>query len=166
MRKVVVLLLVGVAGCSGGAEKTETPVAAIELQPGEWEMTVQISDMKLNGASQPEMKAGKSTTFKNCITPDQIKKPDAGLFANAPNCSYNNFYQSDGRINASISCKDAKGSNLTNSMIDGKYTATTMTIETQMQSSVPNGGKIEMAAKMDGKRIGECPAAPAVPAKS
>jgi hypothetical protein len=166
VRKLALMLLVGVAGCSGGAEKTEAPAAKIELQPGQWEMTTQITELTINGASQAS-NASQPVTIKNCVTPEQVKQPDPKMFGDGKNssCKYDNFYMSDGRINAGISCKGPDGSSTINSTINGQFTPTTMAIDMEMLSNM-GGANMRMKAKLDAKRIGECATPPAGASKT
>jgi len=161
MRKLALIAFVLVAGCSGEEpQKKATPAAAVKLQPGQWETTVEVTNLSMSDKSPAAPGIiGKKTTVSNCITPEQVEKPEAALFTGgSSNCKYDNLYMSDGRLSSSMTCTQPGRSGNSSSMVDGSYTATTFdaTVETQTYSGSHD---FKMDAKVSGHRIGECTAA-------
>lgn len=168
MRKLALILLFGAAGCGGGSQKADAPAAAIELQPGQWEMTTQITNLSMTQGQQSMTKTdAKPITVSNCITREQIKQPQPSLFSDSKgSCSYDNFYMTNGRLNAAMKCTLPDGTSNINSTIDGSFTADTMTAEVRTVSSTAGAGNFQMSAKLTGKRVGECTTPPTEPPKS
>jgi hypothetical protein len=163
MRKVAILVLLGAAGCSGEAEQKPADTA-IRLQPGQWEVTTEVGDVAVATKGAPTVKAAAGpTTTLSCITPEQVERPDAALFAgDGGDCSYQNFYMARGRLNAGLSCRQSGDAGSFYSMLSGNYTATTFEAKIDTSSSVAGAGNMRMSVTMKGRRIGDCP--PAAPA--
>jgi hypothetical protein len=163
MRKLA-WIAVGVtvlAACSddGGQQKASGTKAAMQLQPGQWEMTSEITNITMTqkGAPMAPIKAGTKVTIANCITPEQVKSPDATLFSGTKgSCKYDNFYMANGRLNAQMTCAQPgqQGNLMMN--IDGTYTPTTMEVSSDLDTNVAGAGNMKMSSKLTGKRIGEC----------
>ena len=117
---VAVLSLIG--GCSdkgadhdGDGKITADEVAeemnTVRLEPGEWENTVEIVDVKVDGLPEgvsagvmAGMK-GKFTTSKSCITKDEADNPGARFFAaqEKTNCEVKKFDMSGGAVSSEMS---------------------------------------------------------------
>ncbi|HJQ17339.1 MAG TPA: DUF3617 domain-containing protein [Allosphingosinicella sp.] len=162
MRKLALIVLLAAAGCGAGTQQAEAP-AEIKLQPGQWEMTTEITNLAV---PQSKQAAAKPITISNCITADQIDRPQPSIFASSKgNCSYDNFYMSNGHLNGSVKCALPDGAGSVATSIDGSYTASTMTASVQTMNSVGGVANSQMSAKLSGRRIGECTTPPAEPAK-
>ena len=123
---VAVLSLIG--GCSdkgadhdGDGKITADEVAeemnTVRLEPGEWENTVEIVDVKVDGLPEgvssgvmDNMK-GKVTTSKSCITKDEADNPGAQFFAaqEKTNCEVKKFDMSGGAVSSEMSCSNMGG---------------------------------------------------------
>jgi hypothetical protein len=169
MRKIWLLAMAGVAACSGdGGSETANKVdpASIKLEPGEWELTSEITNMTLadKGSAAMPMKVGMKTTTTSCITPEQVEQPQPTLFSNSKDtCTYKNFYMSRGRLVASMSCKQPGMDGEVQMSVEGKYTNSSMEVTTELATSLVGPGDVKVNAKMTGKRLGDCPAEPAEP---
>lgn len=162
------LLALAACGSKGDGNSTSSGGGllggAVQLQPGEWEMTMQVVDYKAPGmpaAAAEQMKAAPPTTTKDCMTEEEAKGPKPDAFSpsqNGLNCKQENFSWANGRISGKTSCEGANGTGKMSMTMDGNYTPTTMTIniknETMTAANV--GASIEM--RVSGRRIGECPA--------
>ena len=156
MRKLALASLAVLAACSEGgdpAEKKESAQAALKMQPGQWETTVEVTEMTMADKSMPSIKGGQKTTVSSCVTAEQVDKPGAAVFgASKGDCSYDNFYMSNGRLNASMSCKQAGMPGTVNSSIDGRYSADSFEADVTT-SSYTGTADFKMAAKVTGKRV-------------
>lgn len=159
------------AACSddGAEQKASGPKAAIQLQPGQWEMTSEIVSITMTqkGAPAAPIKAGTKVTMANCITPEQVKSPDAALFSGTKgSCKYDNFYMANGRLNAQMTCTQPgqQGNLMMN--IDGNYTPTTIEVNSDLDTYVTGAGDMKMTSRLTGKRIGECTGETSKPAEA
>lgn len=172
---VAVLSLIG--GCSdkgadhdGDGKITADEVAAemnrVTLEPGEWENTVEIVDVKIDGlpegapAGIMDSMKGKVTTSKSCITKEEAKNPGAQFFAaqEKTNCEVKKFKMSGGAVSSEMACSDMGGSpgNMT-MVMDGQYGPSNYDMTMNMNGGA-GGMKMNISAKSSGKRIGACPA--------
>ena len=178
MRKLLVsVAILGlIGGCTDkGADKdgdgkiTADEVAEemnkVTLEPGEWENTVEIVDVKVEGLPEgtPDgvmdgMK-GKVTTSKSCITEEEAKNPGAQFFAaqEKTNCEVKKFNMSGGAVSSEMACKNMGGGpgNMTMTM-DGQYGPSSYDMTMNMMGGAA-GMKMNISAKSNGKRIGSCP---------
>jgi len=149
------------AACSGKSDDKSADeaaqAAALKLQPGQWEMTSEVTKMEMPGhnGEMPGLKQAKVTT-SNCITQAQVDQPQPTLFsATKGACKYDEFSMKDGRITSSMTCKQPNTDNGMHMRVDGKYTATSMDATVEMVSAMP-GGNMTMSSTLSGKRVGEC----------
>jgi hypothetical protein len=172
---VAVLSLIG--GCSdkgadqdGDGKITADEVAKemnkVSLEPGEWENSVEIVDVKIEGlpkgmpAGALDGMKGKVTTSKSCITEEEAKNPGAQFFAaqEETNCEVKKFSMSGGAVSSEMSCSNMGGApgSMTMSM-DGQYGPSNYEMTMNMDGGA-SGMKMNITAKSNGKRIGNCPA--------
>ncbi|MEH6661182.1 MAG: DUF3617 domain-containing protein [Parasphingorhabdus sp.] len=172
---VAVLSLIG--GCSDQgadhdgdgkitAEEVAEEMNRVTLEPGEWENTVQIVDVKVEGlpegmpAGVMDRMKGQTTTTKSCISKEEAENPGAQFFAaqEKTNCEVKKFDMSGGAVSSEMSCSNMGGSPGDMTMVmDGQYGPSSYDMTMNM-----NGGassiKMNITAKSSGKRIGDCPA--------
>ncbi|MGB5723755.1 MAG: DUF3617 domain-containing protein [Parasphingorhabdus sp.] len=178
MRKLLVsVAILGlIGGCADkGADKdgdgkiTADEVAEemnkVTLEPGEWENTVEIVDVKIEGlpdnvpAGVMDRMKGKVTTSKSCITEEEAKNPGAQFFAaqEKTNCEVKKFNMSGGAVSSEMSCSDMGGTpgDMTMKM-DGQYGPSSYEMTMNMDGGAA-GMKMNISSKSSGKRIGSCP---------
>ena len=151
-----------VAGTSGGGSGGSA--SAVNLQPGEWEMTMNVVNVNVEGlpegvADAMKKEAGKAT--RTCMTEEEAKGPKADMFTkdNPGNCKTEGFSWSGGKIQGKTVCEaQAGGTGKTQMTMDGSYTP--QSIDMTMKSETDMGGKaMTMEMRLSGRRVGECTAA-------
>lgn len=164
-----------VTACSdSGADKdgdgkiTSEEVAAemneVNLEPGEWENTVEIVDVKIEGlpegapAGMMDSIKGQKTTSKSCITEEQAQNPGAEFFAAQEKtaCEVKKFDMSGGAISSEMACSNMGAPGKMNMAMDGQYGPSSYDMTMKMDGDA-GGMKMNMEAKSSGKRIGDCP---------
>ncbi|MBB4640941.1 DUF3617 domain-containing protein [Rhizorhapis suberifaciens] len=153
-------------GTPMSADDVAKKVQAVKLTPGQWETTVQILDVKMEGLPEGAPTGmmnnmiGTKTTVKSCISREQAEKPNADFLAaqkNA-NCSYSSFDMTGGLIKAAMTCKGKNQPGELKMNMTGKYGADSyeMNQETNM-SGFQKGMSMAMKSKVTGRHIGNCP---------
>jgi hypothetical protein len=130
------------AVCIGAA----VAYAQSPLQPGRWEVTMQMQMPNLPA----QMPAMKST---QCITPEQLKDP-ANAVPRGPqsgrtdDCKVSDYKVSGNTVTWKMACTTPQAMTSTGEMVvtGDTYTGT-------MNMTTPQG---DMSMKMAGKRLGEC----------
>ena len=154
MRKLAFVTLMVLAACSEEKAQPENK-AALAIQPGQWETTIEMAKMAMADKTESPVKDGTKTTASACVTAEQVAKPEPTLFAgSAGTCKYDNFYMSAGRFNASMTCQEPgfKGNVVSN--VDGNYTATSF--ETSVSSATYTGNSdFSRTTKVTGRRVAE-----------
>lgn len=144
---------------TGEVKTTGTGAGAqsLNLQPGEWEVKMQVSDMKM--PSMPNAPAAPpAMTTKTCITPEQAAKGPGDFIKQAKlDCTATTSNFAGGTITAEMTCKMPGGKGEMHSKTTGSYTPTSMTTDAEVSMT----GAMTMSQKMhtEAKRIGECAAA-------
>lgn len=184
--------LLALGGC-GAADKAEAPaggsatsggtmsaaevakeVNKVQLQPGEWEITHEITDVKIANAPEGmpagamQSMIGKKTVVKECITPQQAENPGAELMAGQKdsNCKYADFQMSGGTVSGSMSCSGGPDGSAKMAMkLAGSYTPTHYDMKVEMRTTGAMGDaaknmEMMMTSRGSGKRVGACPAKP------
>jgi hypothetical protein len=165
-----------IAGCSdkgadhdGDGKITVEEVAEemnrVTLEPGEWENTVEIVDVKIDGlpdgmpANMMDSMKGKVTTSKSCITKEEAENPGAQFFAaqEKTSCEVKKFNMSGGAVSSEMACSNMGGTpgDMTMAM-DGQYGPSSYDMTMNMHGGA-KGMKMNISAKSSGKRIGDCP---------
>ena len=180
MKKLIVsvVALALLSGCQkAGADKNGDGVTSpeemaleskkIQLQPGEWEISVEVLDVAMGGLPEgaPDMteamkKSGKQTN-KACLTKEQSENPGAQFFApqNQKNCDVRDFNMGGGAIKADMTCPVPQGGGQMAMKMNGTYskTAYDMTMDVNAEG-MANNITMKMQSKISGKRVGDCPA--------
>ncbi|HYJ31363.1 MAG TPA: DUF3617 domain-containing protein [Allosphingosinicella sp.] len=163
-----VAALVALSACGGGNEGDGNKAAdgkagggggsAATMQPGEWEMTTTVTRMNV-----PGMPAGANApmpgpqTARTCLTAADVA--ENANFVNetaGAGCTSQGGSMSGGRIQANVQCTRPEGQ--MRMTMNGQYTATTLEMTQQVQTSMPGGQNVEMEARIAGRRVGDCPA--------
>jgi len=163
----------GATGSSAGNQSVEevaSEIKKISIQPGEWETTQEITDVKVEGAPEGmpagmfEAMKGRKTTVRTCITPEQAEKPSADFLTAQKDskCTYSGFEMVGGAMKGAVSCPAGEGG-MAHMTMAGTYTPTSYAMDMEMRSEGMGGAQMPgmtMAMKMKttGKRLGDCPA--------
>lgn len=160
--------------CGETEEQAEVPVEeiaeraeALRLAPGQWETTVEILDVEMEG--MPEgmpngmMKnmVGTTTTMKSCITPEQAAMPSADFLAaqKEANCSYSSFDMSGGLLRAAMTCAGTDRPGELKLNMTGKYSAKSYEMNQEMRmADFQPGMTMAMKSKVTARHVGDCPA--------
>ena len=137
---------------------------AMAMQPGQWETKISFSEIEAKGLpakAQEMMKAkmadGMST--KSCITKEQSEKPGADFFGAPPeaNCTFDELNRSASSMKVSMTCKPAPDMTIKSKM-DGTFGKTTYSMNIVQSTEGMPTGTMKMTGKIEGKRLGDCPA--------
>lgn len=167
---IVALLALAACGKQGG-DSVSLKNASIDdvartqkakIQPGEWQMTVEMIDQKVTGGppGMPAMPKSPPVVTKTCITPEQVNRPE-GMFSGGmgdlkKDCTYDSFSMADGKIDAKMHCQMPNGMKIeaTNS---GTFSATELSSDSSSTvTGLPGGMTSSSHTKLTAKRIGEC----------
>ncbi|MDH7640950.1 DUF3617 domain-containing protein [Sphingomonas oryzagri] len=176
---ITIVALLALAACNKpGSDSVSMKNASLEdvaktqkakIQPGEWEVTVEMVDQKITGgpANMPTPPRLPPQTMKTCITPEQVNRPE-GMFSGGmdglkKNCTYDSFSMADGKIDAKMHCAMPSGMKIeaTNT---GTFSPTEISSDSNSTvTGLPGGMTSSSHTRMSAKRVGEC-AAGAAPA--
>ena len=137
---------------------------AISVRSGLWEtkITFETVDAKglPNAAKQQMMAAmGDGVTFKNCVSQEQSEKPGAEFFGSpdSSNCTVNEMSAAGNRISVKLSCKPESKAVIESSM-NGVFGADSYSMNVRQKTSGTPIGDLITTGKINGKRLGDCPA--------
>ncbi len=146
-------------------EEVAREMNEVTLEAGEWENTVEMIDVKIDGmpegapAGMLDSIKGRTTTSKSCITPEQAENPGAEFFAaqEKTSCEVKKFDMNGGAISSEMSCSNIDAPGKMNIAMDGQYGPSSYDMTMSMKGGAA-GMEMSMTAKSSGKRIGDCPA--------
>ena len=137
---------------------------ALVMQPGDWETKVTFATIDGDGlppqaAEMMKAKMAEGTTSKSCLTKEQVEKPDSDFFGAPPeaNCTFEDLNRSSTTMKVSMTCKPG-GDMIIKSKMDGKFGATSYAMDIEQTTQGAPMGSINMKGKIEGKRVGDCPA--------
>ena len=149
------------------ADDVADAAAALKLTPGQWETTMEIIDVKMEGLPEGapggmmNNMIGTKTTIKSCITPEQAEKPNAEFLSaqKDANCSYSTFDMSGGLIKAAMTCSSKEQPGEVKLNMTGKYGSGSYEMNQDMSmAGFQPGMAMAMKSKVTGRHIGDCPA--------
>jgi len=151
-------------GTTLSGKDVEGAANALKLDPGEWELKVETTDMQAP-ALPPEAvqgNIGKIQSFTMCVTEDEGANPGK-LFLKGMDeakCTATKMTVVNGKVDAVITCPvpDQPSAHmrttLTGTYMPDRYDLDMDTII----EGLPNDASITMKAKNTGQRMGACPA--------
>jgi hypothetical protein len=174
-------LMMAAFGVGRGAAADQA-AAAGSIRPGQWEMTARMDSVEVPGLSDDQLEQMRAAvtrpnTSLTCITPEKAADP-LGEFrrsaASVPEqtCEISEDVFSGGVMRIAMMCRgsgEAPGS--TRMSLIGQYTATSidgrLSIGTESPPPAPEAQPqvVRLSGSYTGRRLGECPHAPAAPAE-
>jgi len=135
------------------------------IRPGEWETKIEAVDVDAPGmpAQVKQMMAsamaGTKSTVRDCVTPEEARRPTADLFTGKgkSGCTSKDFSMSGGRMRGTISCPAANGQGMTTLTMDGQFNPESYNVSQTMQAEAA-GSRMTIKARVVGRRVGECSA--------
>jgi hypothetical protein len=169
-RFLIAASLLALAACGSKSDGNSTKASggggglfgggAVSLQPGEWEMTMELLNIDAPGMPPQVVAAMKQQTAKSsrtCISPEEAKGPKPGDLTGQGrgNCKNEGYVWEGGRIAGTTVCT-GEGTKST-AVLDGSYTPQSMTLSMKNTTEAA-GNKMVMDMRMSGRRVGDCPA--------
>ncbi len=151
-------------------DEVEAAVAAVEITPGEWENTVEFTDIQFDESKLPpeaqafivpmlESMKGQVQTSKSCVTEEEASKPQAEMFSGNEDadCEYTKFEFSGGKMDMAMTCNDPQSgtAKITNT---GSYSADAYDMKMTVELEDEEMGAMTISAASTGKHLGACPA--------
>ena len=135
------------------------------VRAGLWEskITVEQLDMpgmppEMAGRMKEMMAQNQPKAFKNCLTPEDVKKPDEDFFAGQnKGCRYDHFKMGNGKIDAVMRCGGEQATQVMK--MAGTYSpdAYNMQMSNKVEAAAKGAeGSMAMRVRVDARRIGEC----------
>lgn len=154
--------LVVLAACGGTEVANKGKAKAESLQPGQYEVTAEVTAFKAADKGTPKIdtKQGTSTTRSVCVTDPAALPTD--LFADEGFACRNagNLFARGGTLSASLECTRAGLSGTMGYAVSGTFGADSFEAERQLKTRLSTDGDVEINATLRGRRTGECSAAP------
>ena len=137
---------------------------AMAMKPGLWEVKIGFDKIEAPGAPgamQETLKTqmGQGVTQRSCLTKAQVDKPGMEFFGAQPeaNCTFEALDRSNAGVKMAMTCKPASQI-IVKSKMDGKFSAETYTMRIEQNTDGTPMGAVKMTGKIEGKRVGDCPA--------
>ena len=137
---------------------------AMAMKPGLWEVKISFDKIEAPGASaamQETLKTqmGQGVTQRSCLTQAQVDTTGMEFFGAQPeaNCTFEALDRSTAGVKMAMTCKPA-GPIIVKSKMDGKFSAETYTMSIEQNTDGTPMGAVKMTGKIEGKRVGDCPA--------
>ncbi len=136
---------------------------AMAMKPGEWEVkvsydTIDAPGLPANMATMMKDKMGKGVSVKTCLTKEQAEKPGADFFGGADesNCSFSEMDRSGNTMKVAMTCK--QGAVTISNKMQGSFAEESYSMTMDQKTEGMPMGAMAMKGKIEGKRIGDCPA--------
>ena len=153
------LILLAAAACgtdedAGNAAAEAATRASIE--PGLWETTSEIVDVRAPDLPFEVRRRmlGPRRSARGCITAAQAGRLIAGR-----NCAYDGFTMRSGRLRGRMTCPGLPRPTI--ATMEGRYEPRRYAFAMRMETALPDGTGMTIEVRGRGRRLGDCPAAPA-----
>ena len=163
MRALALVPLLLAAACSGAEEapKQEEAAAAKKLEAGQWELSTEVSEFAKADQGTPKIDApvGTKETRTVCVTEADAAKPQPAMFGGEKDeCTYGDFYMSEGRLSATANCNrpGLSGNVATRADVDFKAKSLEGTLSTT--TYLTTDGDVRITRKLTGRHVGQCTA--------
>lgn len=137
---------------------------AMAMQPGLWEVKISFNSIeapKLPAEARDQMlKAmGSGMSVQSCLTKEQTENPGVDFFGadEQSNCTFAKLDREGDDIAVEMTCKPEGGMTIASKM-NGSFAKESYTMTMEQKSGGTPMGDLTMKGKIEGKRIGECPA--------
>lgn len=169
-RPLLAAILLAGCGANGepetqSANEVASQLAAVTIEPGLWERTAEVVGVSAPGLPllvQRRM-IGPRPSARTCISPAQAARPDANFVAmrGARRCSHRGFAMRGGQIEGTMTCPEPGLNRPTITTMQGRYGPRAYALTMRMETAMPDGGTMILDVRGRGRRIGDCPPAPA-----
>lgn len=163
MTRVMAAASVMALAACGGGEENKAKSRADALQPGQYEVTADVTSFRSadEGAPKIETPQGTRTARSVCVTNGASPPPD--LFADEGiSCTPSgNPYLRGGTINLNLDCERAGLSGDLAYSVSGTFDAQSFEVQRQLATRFASDGDVVVGSTVRGRRTGECAAAPA-----
>jgi hypothetical protein len=155
------------AACGGEKKAAPAEEAPAKLNAGLYELNSEVLLLASTDKTEPatKLKQGEKQVIKACVMPDGQPQPEL-LGEQGDTCQIKNSYIRNGRMSAQMSCKREGLSGEVMPAMMGSFTADGFEGEITTLTYFVESGDYRMTRRVTAKRIGDCPAAPAEPAKA
>ena len=165
----VIGLALALAACGGEAKKQDEATAEPpeKLAAGLYEVSAEVTALASTDKSTPatKLKQGDKQVIKACVAADG--KPEPALLAEeGDKCEVKNSYIRYGRMSAQMSCTREGVQGLVMPAMMGSYGDGTFEGDINTLTYFSADGDYRMTRKVTAKRLGDCPAGGAEPAKA
>jgi len=150
-----------------GEKPAPVEEAAAKLSPGLYEVSYSVVTLASTDKATPatKLKQGDKGVIKACVATDGQPAPEL-LAEEGDKCEIKNSYIRNGRMSAQMSCTREGISGPAMPAMMGSFTADGFKGEISTLTYFNEDGDYRMVREVDAKRVGDCPATPATPAKA
>ena len=139
----------------------------VKPQPGQYESSMKMIDLSIPGlpadqAAQMKQMMGSAGSQVNsfCLTEEEANMGFEEMIRKSQDgeCSFDRFDATAGTIDAKMTCTPKEGGGSATITMKGTMTATSSTMDMEMDQTNPEmpGGKMQMKMQVSSKRVGEC----------
>jgi hypothetical protein len=157
--------VLALAACGGGESQNKAKANAA-LQPGQYEVTAEVTQFRKadQGTPKVDTPVGTRTTRSVCLA--GAVDAAADLFADEGfTCQTNSgAYARNSMLNLSTSCTREGLQGQIGYSISGSYDAQSFQADRTLATALSTDGDVVIISRLQGRRTGECSAAPAAPA--
>jgi hypothetical protein len=146
-------------GCSEPAAEKPAETRAEALQPGEYELTETVTELRSTDNSTPATSAkvgpARVLAARVCVTAEGI--PPAAFAMAGETCTPLDSYMRGGRMSLQFKCNRSGRGALTQT-VDGTFTADSFDAKIITGTIFSGDGDYAMTRAMTGRRVGDCAA--------
>ncbi len=161
MRLMLVLPLLLAAGCGGDAapEEKKSNARLAALEAGQFELSSEVTNLASVDEGAPAINTPKGTRASQSVCLSGSGRAPTELFSGEGyECSYDNYYARNGRINALLSCTRSGLQGQIAMTVDGNFEAGQMSFTRNIRTILASDGDVQITERVTARRTGDCTA--------
>jgi hypothetical protein len=161
MRLMLALPLLLAAGCGGDTAPQEKKAARLAtLESGQFQLSSEVTTLSSvdQGAPAINTPVGTKAEQSVCI-PASGRAPTELFSGEGYDCSYNNYYARNGRINALLTCSRPGLRGEISMTVDGRFeSGGQISFNRNVRTILASDGDVLINSRVTGRRTGDCAA--------
>ena len=157
MRILLSIPLLLAAGCGESASEPAKAARLASLESGQWELTSEVTSLASQDDGEPAIATPVGTRATESVCVGGSGRVPTELFSGAGyDCSYDNYYLRNGRINTLLSCtRDGLQGNIAMT-IDGSFETGQFSYTRNVRTILATDGDVLVGQRVTGRRSGDC----------
>jgi hypothetical protein len=157
MRAWLLIPLLLASGCGSSGPEEKKAARAASLEAGQYALESEVATLASQDEGAPAINTPAGTrASQNVCVGGSGRVPTELLSGEGYDCTYDNYYFRNGRINVLLSCtREGLQGNISMS-VDGTFEAGQLSYDRKVRTILASDGDVQIDLSVTGRRTGDC----------